>query len=39
LNLKNYPRREYAIDQFTQPHCSELEGKSFRFIMDNGHAL
>jgi hypothetical protein len=37
LNLKNYPRRDYAIDQFTQPHCSELEGKSFHFIMDNGY--
>ena len=36
MNLKDYPRREYAIDQFTQPHCSELEGRRFRFIMDSG---
>jgi hypothetical protein len=37
LNLKNYPRKNYAIDQFTQPHCSELAGKSFHFIMDSGY--
>ena len=37
MNLKDYPRRDYAIDQFTQPHCSELEGKSFKFIMDGGY--
>ncbi|NLN06055.1 MAG: hypothetical protein GX167_00350 [Firmicutes bacterium] len=37
MNLKNYPRREYAIDQFTQPHCTELEGESFHFVMDDGY--
>jgi hypothetical protein len=37
LNLKNYPRKNYAIDQFTQPHYSELEGKRFHFIMDGGY--
>ena len=36
MNLKDYPRRQYAIDQFTQPHCSELEGQSFHFVMDDG---
>jgi len=37
LNLKNYPRPDYAINQFCQPHCTELEGRSFRFIMDGGY--
>ena len=37
MNLKDYPRRDYAIDQFAQPHCSELEGRSFKFIMDGGY--
>ena len=36
MNLKDYPRRVYAIDQFTQPHNSELEGQSFYFVMDDG---
>ncbi len=37
MNLKNYPRRDYAIDQFTQPHCTELEGKDFYFVFDGGY--
>jgi len=37
MNLRNYPRRKYAIDQFTQPHVTELEGEKFHFVMDNGH--
>jgi hypothetical protein len=36
MNLKDYPRRDYAIDQFCQPPCYELDGQSFRFIMDGG---
>ncbi len=37
MNLRNYPRRVYAIDQFTQPHVTELEGEKFHFVMDDGH--
>ncbi len=37
LNLKDYPRPFYAINQFCQPHCTELEGKSFYFVMDGGY--
>jgi len=37
VNLKDYPRRKYKIDQFTQPHCTELKGRSFHFVMDDGH--
>ena len=37
MDLKNYPRRFYAIDQFRQTHCTELAGQSFRFLMDNGY--
>ena len=37
MNLRTYPRRKYAIDQFTQPHVTELAGEKFRFVMDNGH--
>ena len=37
MNLRNYPRRKYAIDQFTQPHVTELEGEKLHFVMDNGH--
>jgi hypothetical protein len=36
LNLKEYPRKGYSIDQFTQPHCTELMGRSFHFVMDGG---
>ncbi len=36
MNLKNFPRRRYAIDQFTQPNCTELEGEKFHFVMDDG---
>ena len=36
MNLVNYPRKKYSITQFTQPQCSELQGQSFRFIMDDG---
>ena len=36
VNLRNYPRRKYMIDQFTQPHVTELEGETFHFVMDNG---
>jgi hypothetical protein len=36
MNLKDYPRRNYQIDQFTQPQCAELEGQSFHFVMDDG---
>ena len=37
MNLKDYPRKEYTINQFTQPPCYELEGESFLFIMDDGY--
>ncbi len=37
MNLRNYPRRKYAIDQFTQPHVTELAGERFHFVMDDGH--
>ncbi len=37
MNLKNYPRKDYAIGQFTQPHCTELEGQNFYFVMDGGY--
>ena len=37
LNLKNYPRQAYTINQFTQPSCYELEGESFYFDMDDGY--
>ncbi|MBR6812008.1 MAG: MoaF N-terminal domain-containing protein [Oscillospiraceae bacterium] len=37
MNLRNYPRRVYAIDQFTQPDCLELEGEKFHFVLDNGY--
>ena len=37
MNLaKDYPRKDYNITQFTQPHVTELKGKSFRFVLDNG---
>jgi len=39
LDLKNYPRKEYTINQFTQPCCFELEGESFYFVMDDGHDI
>lgn len=37
MNMRNYPRRVYAIDQFTQPNCTELENESFHFVLDDGH--
>ena len=37
MNLKNYPRRTYSIDQFTQPQNTELDGQSFYFVMDDGY--
>ena len=37
MNLKEYPRKEYSINQFTQPPCYDLEGESFFFVMDNGY--
>jgi hypothetical protein len=37
MNMKDAPRRNYAIDQFTQPQCGELKGRSFRFVMDDGY--
>jgi len=37
LNLRDYPRKEYSINQFTQPPCYELEGESFFFVMDDGY--
>ena len=37
MNLKDYPRPDYAINQFAQPHCAELEGKDFFFVMDGGY--
>ena len=37
MNLKDYPRKEYSINQFTQPPCYELDGESFYFIMDDGY--
>jgi len=37
LNLKDYPRKTYSINQFTQPPCYELEGENFYFVMDDGY--
>lgn len=37
LNLRDYPRPDYAINQFSQTHCSELEGTKFLFVMDGGY--
>ena len=40
MNLaKDYPRLDYSINQFTQPHVTELKGKNFRFVMDNGQIV
>ena len=36
MNLKNYPRKNYAIGQFCQPHNFELMGRQFYFSMDGG---
>ena len=36
MNLKDYPKPEYTINQFTQPPCYELEGERFYFVMDDG---
>ena len=37
MNLKDYPRKQYSINQFTQPSCYELAGRKFHFIMDDGY--
>ena len=37
MNLRDYPRKEYSINQFTQPNCYELAGESFFFVMDDGY--
>ncbi|NLV50594.1 MAG: hypothetical protein GXY20_07875 [Clostridiales bacterium] len=37
MNLWEYPRPVYSINQFCQPHCSELAGQSFFFVMDSGY--
>ena len=37
MNLRDYPRPFYAINQFCQAHCSELKGQSFKFVMDGGY--
>ena len=37
MNLRDYPRPFYAINQFCQAHCGELAGQSFKFIMDGGY--
>ncbi|MBQ8831147.1 MAG: MoaF N-terminal domain-containing protein [Oscillospiraceae bacterium] len=37
MNLRDYPRPFYAINQFCQAHCSELKGQSFFFYMDGGY--
>ncbi|MDR0469471.1 MAG: molybdenum cofactor biosynthesis F family protein [Peptococcaceae bacterium] len=37
MNLKDYPRKVYSINQFTQPPCFELEGEKFFFVMDDGY--
>lgn len=36
MNLKNYPRKKYAIEQFVQPLCYELNGEKYHFVMDDG---
>ncbi len=36
MNLKDYPRQQYSINQFRQVHNTELAGKSFYFVMDDG---
>jgi hypothetical protein len=37
MDLKNYPRQNYEIQQFTKARCYELEGEKFRFIMNGGY--
>jgi len=37
LQLKDYPRKAYSINQFTQPPCYELDGEDFIFVMDSGY--
>ena len=37
MNLRDYPRPDYAINQFCQPHCCELKGQHFYFVMDGGY--
>ena len=37
MNLKNYPRPDYAINQFCQAHVNELAGRKFCFDFDGGY--
>lgn len=37
VNLQNYPRPQYEINQFVQPQNSELAGEKFYFVMDDGY--
>jgi len=37
MNLKDYPRKEYTITQYTQALCYEMAGEYFRFVMDSGY--
>ena len=37
MNLRDYQRPFYAINQFCQADCTELSGKTFTFVMDGGY--
>ncbi len=37
MNLREFARPKYAIDQFTPPHATELKGEKFHFVLDNGY--
>lgn len=37
MNLVNYPRRDYSIEQYEVAPCYELTGQTFRLIMDSGY--
>ena len=37
MNLRDYKRPFYAINQFCQAHCEELKGQSFHLTMDGGY--
>ncbi len=37
MNLRDYKRPIYGINQFCQTHCSELKGQHFTFHMDGGY--
>jgi hypothetical protein len=39
MNMKDAKRKNYAIEQFTQPQCGELKGQSFHFVMDDGYGF